>query len=66
MTGPVNWRQKQFDKMREDTSSKRGEKSCRGMMKIRRKRQESDSGHFVKSLNETAMIQTSREELKLS
>lgn len=30
-----------------------GEKSCR---EIRRKRQESDSGHFVKSLYEKAMI----------
>lgn len=35
-------------------------------MKIRRKRQESESGHFVKSLNGTAMIQTSREEFKLT
>lgn len=36
------------------------------MMKIRRKRQESDSGHFVKSLYARAMIQTSQEEFKLA
>lgn len=35
-------------------------------MKIRRKRQESDSGHFVKSLYEGAVIQTSQEEFKLA
>lgn len=57
MTGPVNWRWKQFDKNERSHKFKQGEKSCRGMTEIRRKRQESDSGHFVKSLNETADLQ---------
>lgn len=30
------------------------------------KRQESDCGHFVKSLNERAMIDTTQEEFKLA
>lgn len=50
----------EFEKVTEDTSSNRERNHVAEWWKLGEKRQESGSGHFVKSLYEREMIQTSR------